>query len=428
MATATKTIPLTREIPLAGSGGVVFPADINNDGKFEFLVLQSAGLFHAAIHGGKGNVGWDHFCLTAMDSHGNVLWRVGEPWDRTEPFVTHGGERSLCVFDLDGDGVAEVYVIRGNEVIGLRAADGKPLSAFELPYDNFVVVLPARVGTAPGDRRLLASSSNDSYDGHSHGGPTLIFDANGTIMFNRDIFGFGHDPRALDVDGDGFDEWLVGYELLDHDAKPIWKFQPCPDSEYDEEMHVDGLDTYWPRDKTRQRIAYAASTFVYVVNTDGQLQWQKELVHPQQVIYANLLPDCDEPQLFILNKRDSLQLYDFDGKELWTVMPQENWPKGRPQGLSNKFHLFDPCIKLSGVMPGGLDAICYLEGGWPYGIDGKGKRAVEFECPDSSVQEAIGNYRRPDDFGCGYQGRSYIQGGVQHVAVFERNYLWLYKL
>ena len=117
MATATKTIPLTREIPLAGSGGVVFPADINNDGKFEFLVLQSAGLFHAAIHGGKGNVGWDHFCLTAMDSHGNVLWRVGEPWDRTEPFVTHGGERSLCVFDLDGDGVPEVYVIRGNEVI-----------------------------------------------------------------------------------------------------------------------------------------------------------------------------------------------------------------------------------------------------------------------------------------------------------------------
>ena len=424
-----KTVPLVNQVMLSGAGGIVFPADIDGDGKYEFLVLQTSGLFHAKIHGAPNNLGWDHFCLTAIDSTGETLWRVGKPWKQELPFASHGGERSLCVFDLDGDGSPEIYVIRGNSVIGLRAADGKQVSEFPLPYDNFVVVLPARVGSGPADRRLLASSSNQSYDGHGHGGPSLIFNAAGDITFDRDIFGFGHDPRVFDFDGDGYDEWLVGYELLDHDNTMMWQFEADWGEEFDDlEMHVDGLDIHWPTDKAKQRVAYAASTFVYVVDTDGKLDWQKELVHPQQVFWGRFRAELDDPQLFILNKRDSLQLFDFTGNELWTVMPQENWPKGKPEGLVNKFHLFDPCLKLAQVTDDGLDAICYLEGGWPYGLDGQGRRVIEFECPDSSFQPTIGNYRRPDDFGCGYIGKTYQQDGIQHVVIADRNYLWLYRL
>ena len=428
-AGALTTVPLAGEVALSGAGGIVFPADINGDGKHEFLVLQTSGLFHARIHGAPDNPGWDHFCLTAIDSTGETLWRVGRPWQEELPFASHGGERSLCVFDLDGDGLPEIYVIRGNSVIGLRAADGVQVSEFPLPYDNFVVVLPGRVGGGPGDRRLLASPANDSYDEHGHGGPSVMFNAAGDTTLNRDIYGFGHDPRTFDFDGDGYDEWLVGYELLDHDNKMMWRFEPCPGEEFDDlEMHVDGLDIYWPADKEKQRIAYAASTYVYVVDTEGKCDWQKELVHPQQVFWGFFRAGLDEPQLFILNKRDSLQLFDFAGRELWTVMPEENWPKGKPQGLTSKFHLFDPCLKLAGVIDGGLDAICYLEGGWPYGIDGHGRRVVEFECPDSSFQGSIGEYRRPDDFGCGYIGRTYQQDGIQHVVIADRNYLWQYRL
>ena len=43
-------------------------------------------------------------------------------------------------------------------------------------------------------------------------------------------------------------------------------------AEYDAlEMHVDGLDLFSSREKERRRIAYAASTFVYVVDTKGKL-------------------------------------------------------------------------------------------------------------------------------------------------------------
>lgn len=416
---AVRTIPLVREIRLPSQSGIPFVADLDGNGRSEFLLLQSPGLFHARSHGAPANRGWDHFCLTALDGEGKILWRVGKPWPEKEPYASHAAERSVCVFDLDGDGLPEVYVIRGDKILVLSARDGSLLREFQLPRDNFVIL---RAGTGNATRLLVAPSEESE-------GAYLFLSLGGETVFERDIFGAGHDSQSVDLDGDGLDEWLAGYEVLDHDLATLWKFEPCPPGEYNVEMHVDGLDLHWPQDERQRRIAYAGSIFVYVTDSHGRLVWEKKLVHPQQVIYASLCPDRKGPQLFVLNKRDSLQLFDFDGREIWTILPQENWPQGKPDGLKNKFHMLEPCLRLKGVAEGGLDTVCYLEGGWPYALNGDGRRTIEFACPPSSRQRVgAASYRRPDDYGWGYLAKVYWDGTAQKMIVADRDHLWLYRL
>ena len=422
-------IPVAAEIDLQQSGNVVFPADLDGDGVHELLLLQSPGLFHAEIHGGSKNLGWDHYCLTAMTRAGRVLWRIGSPWTDPEPFASHGSERAVAVFDLDGDGQVEVYAIRASEILKIDAQRGAILDVWPLPYDHFRVLCPARIGPRPSDTRLLVSPSDRSYDGHGYANPACFLDANGQAVFSRDIHGAGHDPLAADLDGDGCDEWLIGYEMLDSAGEKRWRFDPTPPEQFDdEEMHVDGLSLHWSENPDDRRIAYAGSQFVFVLDLDGNLVWSKTLEHPQQVIFANLCDDRPGPQLLVVNKRATLQLFDFHGELIWTLDPQAHWPHGKTPGVDQKFHVFDPCLRLQKVTPRGLDAIVYIEGGWPYAVDGSGRHVLEFECPGSAQQPAVTGRRRPDDFGAGYTGRVFMEHGRQKLLVADRRRAWLFEI
>jgi hypothetical protein len=132
--------------------------------------------------------------------------------------------------------------------------------------------------------------------------------------------------------------------------------------------------------------------------------------------------------LFVLNKRDTLQLFDFDGQLLWTQEPAEHWPWGKPAGVAEKFHLFDPALRLHGVLADGLDAIVYVEGGWPYALDGHGRRVLEFQCPPQSKQGPFKAYRRPDDFGAGYIARTWSGPLAEHLVIVDRRHLWRYDI
>ena len=90
-------LSLAHEIDLPFQGGIPFAADLTGNGQADFLVLQSPGLFHARIHGAPAHPGWDHFCLTAVDQAGQLLWQVGEPWASRAPYESHGAERSLAI-------------------------------------------------------------------------------------------------------------------------------------------------------------------------------------------------------------------------------------------------------------------------------------------------------------------------------------------
>ena len=109
---------LVRELDLGSSGGdSLFVADINGDGRPEFLWLQSAGIFKSDLFARnpgfreRNDPGFDprRFCLTATDSSGHVLWQQGTPYGRDWPsYVSHVSDEMVAVGDFDADGQAEL--------------------------------------------------------------------------------------------------------------------------------------------------------------------------------------------------------------------------------------------------------------------------------------------------------------------------------
>jgi hypothetical protein len=402
-------------------GGYQFFADLNGDGQKEILCLQGPGIFYSRVHDVPGE-GRTHFCLTAMARTGEVLWQLGRPWESGVPFLTHCGERSLDVADIDGDGKMEVLWLRGSELLIISGETGRVVNSRRLPEDNFAIVAAGRTDPAPKGWTVLVQNCERAHPPYTYGNPCLFFDAGLNLLAEKELLGAGHMPVVADLDDDGLAEFLIGYTWLDHDLSTRFCFIPPVDHYDPEEHHVDMIAA---QGVPASHIAYAASEFVYLLASDGSLCWQQKAPHPQQCCFGHLLPGG--PQLFVHNKRERLQLFDGTGRLLWERWPPANWPLGKPSGVDRRLHLALPTLLLPGVGEGGLDLILYLEGGWPYFVDGEG--SVLTRLPhDMKVAQEYGRVPgRPDDFGYGFNGMVFADafGPAYHqLYVFDRRFVW----
>lgn len=420
-------ITLLNRTSIEPYGGYQFFADVNGDGEKEILCLQAAGIFYSRVHSVRGS-GRQHFCLTALTSQGELLWQVGTPWSGSEPFLTHCAERSLDVADINGDGYPEVLCLQGTALLVLDGRTGVVLSKVDLPADNFAIVAAAKTGPGADEYTILVQNSEKAYPPHTYGNPCLFFSANLDLLDTRELRGAGHLPLVSDLDGDGYDEFIIGYNWLDHDLSVRFIFDPQVE-EYDPpEHHVDALAV---DGQPVRKLALAASEYVYIVDDQGDLLWSRELPHPQQCHFTMMRDDVPGPQVFVHNKRDRLQLFSADGSLIWEVWPEEYWPLGKPSAVRMKFHQAMPTFILPGVLPGGMDALLYSEGGWPYIVDGSG-RCIAHLPHDEYCRQDFGEVPgRPDDFGYSFNSMVFADDlgpGKHRVYVFDRRYVWEYAV
>ena len=410
--TPRPTVPLKRMFDLQEAGGVPHRADLRGLGRRDLLMLQAPGMYwnweHMPINPtGARKPGHDHFCLTAFadTERGERLWQIGSPWRGDMPYWSHSAERTLTFADLDGDGRRELLVLRRQAILVVDPADGRILHEHPLPEENIEILCAGHTGPGPRDWTVFAGVSNQGRGG-AMGNPGFFLDADLRVLETRDFYGAGHAPQALDLDGDGCDEFLIGYEWIDHDLTPRWVFRAFEDQAYDAgEMHVDAMDHAAFDAEGPAMIAYAASERQYVVDGHGRGVWMADRTHPQQCLFGRFRRDRPQQrQLFVLNKRAELDLFDPTGRLIWSFLPEPSWPFGKPapfaQGL--QFHLFDPAHLVRGAGPEGTDLILYLETGWPYLIDGDGRRCADLEIAPQARQDYPWEAGRPDDQGYGY--------------------------
>jgi hypothetical protein len=434
--TQSPNFMLKSEIAIEPFGGVPFCADLNGDGRTDVLSLQSAGIFHSKVFGRQGvtqrddGAERDHFCLTATDVHGKILWQIGKPWRGKRPFLTHCAERSIASADIDGDGKQEVVCIRGQELLVIDAASGKVERSAALPADNAQVVLLGHTGSKPADWTILVKNTERSYKPHEYANPAWWYDSKLQLLKTADYHGAGHVPLAMDTDGDGLDEFLIGFCLVDHDLRTLWTFQPVPADKWNAgDMHVD--DHAAGLFDGKLCIAYAAGdlgTFLLDAS-DGRLLWKARGVHAQDCQVGRFLPGSDANQVFVRNKRSYNQLFDGRGKELWRTEPPDSFPLGRAAACKQAFHLLDPSNVLPGAGPQGTDLLIYSDSGWPYVIDGLGHKIDAFLPPANSAQDWGNVPGRPDDYGYGYYVRPGDFDGDGHgeVLISDRRFAWIFK-
>ena len=427
---------LTREVSLQSFGGVPFCYDLNGDGSSEVLWLQSSGIFYSslfddAMAGVASKADREHFCLTATDSHGKMMWQIGTPWREGHPFATHCSERSLDCADIDGDGIREVVCIRGQELLVVDGITGVIEQKTNLPADNVQIVILAKTGNKPTDWTILAKNTEASYPPHEYANPACFYDNTLKLLRIADYFGAGHAPLARDLDADGHDEFLIGFNRIDRKLNGTWTFRAVPASRWDSRnMHVDSIATGTMNGENC--VAYAASVTTYLVSAkDGALRWKHDDVHPQQCVVGRFVNTAPADQVFVRNKRSYNQLFDANGVELWRNEPPLNFPRGcTPQCRQQQFHVLDPLIVLHKAGTDMTDQVIYSDGGWPYVLDGAGKRRADFQHTPNILQDWGQVPGRPDDFGYGFYVRiADFNGDKQpEVLINDRRFAWMYTI
>jgi len=253
--------------------------DLNGDGLLEIVLAQRIEL-------GNGNFP-EINCLTAIDLEGNVLWQYGEPCPTFSPTTA-----DLCfqVYDLDGDGCAEVIFCKDFRIYVIDGRTGKIIHSAPTPLSR---TSHGQVGW-PYERILGDCLHICNLSGGPRPQEILIKDRYNNLWALDNTFKelwhvkavTGHFPISYDVDGDGRDEVLVGYTLVDHDGCILWELP------FDDHQDAIGIGHFDPETPDRLLIAMSIGDEGFLlVSGEGDVIAQHKLGHVQNLCIANLRPD-----------------------------------------------------------------------------------------------------------------------------------------
>jgi len=253
--------------------------DLNGDGRPEVVLSQRIDLSsdnYPAIN-----------CITALDLEGNVLWQRGEPRVGFKPATS---DNCLQVYDWDGDGCAEVLFCQDLRLWIADGRTGETIRSAPTPR--------SRPSTAAGGRPFARILGDALYICNLDGGPRArnllikdrytniwALDHDLNIMWHHECT-TGHFPAAYDIDGDGCDEVMAGYAMLDQDGSLLWEL---PLEDHQDAIAIGHFDATHP-DELLIGMACGEAGFV-LVTSRGELLAQHHLGHVQKLVVANLRPE-----------------------------------------------------------------------------------------------------------------------------------------
>lgn len=188
----------------AGKNCKMLLGDLNADGRMEMVMIQADGEIDDRY------VPHQLECVTAFDMNGNMLWQVGKPVENPGRF---GSDFPAQVYDIDGDGKLEVLCVINKKFKIINGQTGEIKKEYDLP-DN-----------EAHDCILIANLTGSEYPQNiilkNRYKKIWAMDKDFNVMWEHEGR-TGHFPYAYDIDGDGCDEIMAGYDMLDQDGKLLW--------------------------------------------------------------------------------------------------------------------------------------------------------------------------------------------------------------
>nr|WP_133580179.1 hypothetical protein [Aureibacillus halotolerans] len=290
------------DIRAAGKGCKMLVGDLDGDGRMELLMVQPIGGIDARY------VPYQVQCLTAFDLEGHMLWQRGMP--DPEPGGP-GADYPAQIYDLDGDGHNEVLCVMNDQFFVLDGKSGNVKEAYDLPAPD------------AHDCIIIANLSGNEYPSdiilknryHKMWAVDRKFELLWEYEGNP-----GHFPWVYDFDGDGRDEVMAGYDLLNYDGKKLWSCQPLEDhADCIWIAHTDGQKEGVPH------IVIGGSVTV-MYDWQGVELWRYEdSIESQHIAVGNYRDDLPGCQIAGLDRiirgdeagKDGLFLLDQNGQEIW---------------------------------------------------------------------------------------------------------------
>ena len=232
-STAASGAPvLVSTIDLKGASGCpgLRLGDINGDGRMEIVMGQPTDQASLGSYTPQIVV-----AVTAFDLKGKQLWQYGTPGQ----YHTASSDIPIQVYDMDGDGKAEVFANMSNtEMTVLDGTTGKVLRKLKLPQagaNDSIAFANLRGKAWPQD--IIVKTRYSQF--------WAITGEDGTLLWNHKMLsadtgmadlGTGHYPLVYDWNGDGKDEVMGGYDFLDSTGKKLWSVTNL-------KLHADAIAT-----------------------------------------------------------------------------------------------------------------------------------------------------------------------------------------
>ena len=249
--------------------------DLDGDGRYDYVIKHpnfNTDPYQAPGYWKKSE---EPYKIEAYGHDGKFLWRYEMGW-AIEEGIWYS---PMVVYDVDGDGKAEVYTKAGEG--DPRDPDGRVTSGPE-----YLVKLDGETGKVVEKIDWLSREGIERYNYYCRNllgvayldgkNPSLIVERGTYTLIkmaaydenlkqkwyweasgeSQDYRGQGlHGLHAADVDGDGRDELVIGAAAIDHDGKPLWTLRMGhPDVAYvgDVDPGRPGLEIFYGFE-TRQK-------------------------------------------------------------------------------------------------------------------------------------------------------------------------------
>jgi rhamnogalacturonan endolyase len=278
------------ETPRYGTGRSVRFGDLDGDGRVEMLLAQN-------IPRVRGD-GFDQIsCVTAVTLEGRVLWQSGRP-DPRNGLLTN--DLPFQIHDIDGDEHNEVVLVKDFKLQVWEDGSGKlkqwvwmpkmPSSSSPGPYEfeNGDAIAFLNLSGNEQRREILVKDRYHNF---------WIFNQRLELLWQGQGQ-TGHFPYPFDMDGDGRDEFLIGYSLWDHSGHRLWS--------HDDDLkdHADAVVMgNFSGDPHAEWQAYASGSDegFLVFDQHGQILKQVRVGHAQSMSVGKFRPAAPGLQLMTSN-------------------------------------------------------------------------------------------------------------------------------
>jgi hypothetical protein len=257
-------------------------ADVDGDGEVE--IISARNYIDDSTPPNVTSV-----CVRKLD--GSILWEWG---DRAAGGWRLGYDVACQVHDWDGDGKLEVLLTARGALVELEGATGRERRRITIPDSATDCLTFVDLDGSGFKRQVLVK---DRYFN------IWAMDYSGAVRWHRQFpWGYrtAHQPYAMDIDGDGRDEIMIGYGLVNADGETVWSYNP---TWYREILgHLDCCRVFrkgaTPAD-WRIAVTVCGHRGIIMLDGEGNKLWQHADRHFESIDIAHLLPGSDKTQIVV---------------------------------------------------------------------------------------------------------------------------------